>query len=724
MEGPSDLADVASESRQSAPAPPAGPESWFGALLGAAIIAVAAVIAYANSFSGMLVFDDEFWIVQNSSVHRLWPIWSVLFPARAAAVGGRPLVNLTVALNYAAGGVHVWGYHAVNLIIHILAACTLFGIVRRTLSLPKIRDRFRSAATPLALAIALLWTVHPLQTAAVTYIIQRTESLVSLFYLLTLYCVIRGAASAQSAGNWYMGATLSCLLGMLTKEVMATAPLIVLLYDRTFLSGSFRQALSARLKLYLSLAATWAVIPWVLISTGFHNGSTGGGAGGFTYWTYLLTQPGVLLHYLGQVFWPTGLSLDWGWPAVHTLGTAVLPGLLIVALLGLTVWALVKRPALGFLGAWFFVILAPTSSFVPVRDAAFDHRVYLPLAAIAVAVVLASYSLCGRLFSPATGEHAPATRLPAAVLGIALLAVAVALGWGTVERNALYASDVTIWQDAVEKNPDHSRSHLNLGVERLDRARGRTAEAISDYEQALTLKPDLAEAHCDLGLALSAVGRTPQAIDHLRQAVAIDPNYVDAKTYLACLLANTGDSADAMELCYRALTIDPDNATAHNNLGHILEGVGQREEAIKHYRRALASEPEYPEAHFNLGLALDRIGQPREAIPHLLAAVRLKPDEVAYLSTAALALAVSPDKSVRDPTRALEFAKRANDLTGGKDPGNLNVLANAYAEARQFPLAVTIARQALALAELQHKDSLAAVIRGEIPQYEAHQSAD
>ena len=255
---------------------------------------------------------------------------------------------------------------------------------------------FAAAATPLALAIALLWTVHPLQTGAVTYIIQRTESLVSLFFLLTLYCVIRGTTSTERARGWNVAAVLSCLLGMGTKEVMATAPLVVLLYDRAFLSGSFRAALALRRGLYAALAATWGIVIWLLIATGFHGNTTGFGVTGFTASSYLLTQPGVLARYLRLAFWPVGQCLDYGWPPAQWPGEVVLPGLLIVGLLGLTVWALVKRPALGFLGATFFLILAPTSSFVPIRDAAFEHRMYLPLAALVTLVVLGVYWLCDR----------------------------------------------------------------------------------------------------------------------------------------------------------------------------------------------------------------------------------------------------------------------------------------------------------------------------------------
>ena len=200
---------------------------------------------------------------------------------------------------------NVWGYHAVNLAIHVLAAWTLFGVTRRTLLLPPLHYRFGLAATPLALAVAMLWTLHPLQTEAVTYVIQRTEALAGLFYLLVLYCVVRGAMSTRSI-FWYIAATVSCLLGMATKEVMATAPLLVLLYDRTFLAGSFREALRRRFGLYLALAATWTVVPALLFSTGFYGGTAGFAVQKFTWWSYLLTQSGVIVHYLRLAFWPLG----------------------------------------------------------------------------------------------------------------------------------------------------------------------------------------------------------------------------------------------------------------------------------------------------------------------------------------------------------------------------------------------------------------------------------
>ena len=178
------------------------------------------------------------------------------------------MVNLSLAINYALGGMATWGYHALNLAIHILAGLTLFGVVRRTLLQPSLLTRFGQAALSLALAVAVIWTIHPLQTEAVTYIAQRAESLMGLFYLLTVYCFIRGTES-ETPGIWYKLSVAACLLGMASKEVMISAPLMVLLYDRTFVGGSFRQAWERRRPLYMGLFGTWLLLGYLVVGT--HN---------------------------------------------------------------------------------------------------------------------------------------------------------------------------------------------------------------------------------------------------------------------------------------------------------------------------------------------------------------------------------------------------------------------------------------------------------------------
>ena len=572
------------------PAPSAGTFSGWATVLALVVIALAALAAYGDSFAGPLIFDDPPWIKDNPSIRHLLPIWPVLFPPNAEEIGGRPVVNLTLALNYALGGTNVWGYHAVNLVIHVLAAWLLFGVVRRTLILPYFQGRFGSAATPLALAAAILWTVHPLQTEAVTYIIQRTEALMGLFYLLVLYCVIRGATSSRPK-SWYVGAIVSCALGMATKEVMVTAPVIVLLYDRTFLAGSFREAWRQRYGLYLAMATSWSVVVLLLVSTGFHGGTTGFAVEKLTWWSYLLTQPGVIVHYLRLAFWPASLCLDYGWPAANNLHEILLPGILVVGLLVLTVWALVKRPAWGFLGAWFFVILSPTSSFVPITDVAFEHRMYLSLAALIVGLVMGGWTALERLV--AAGKI---SRLASQVVGgVLVMLVGVALGALAFHRNLDYRSDLSIWEDTVAKAPDNERAHYNLGAALAGCQ--QADEAIVQYRKALEINPDYADAHNNLGNALANRKQFDEALAHYRKALELNPDYAKAHYNLGLALANRGRNDEAIAHYQKALAIMPNYAEAHNNLGNALANRKQFDEALAHFLKALELNPDYAEAH-------------------------------------------------------------------------------------------------------------------------------
>ncbi|HEY1422494.1 MAG TPA: glycosyltransferase family 39 protein, partial [Candidatus Acidoferrum sp.] len=259
------------------------------------LILAATLLTYANSFSGPFIFDDLPWIAANPHIRHLWPLWNVL---QAPPGGGtrRPLVCLTLALNYALGGLEPWSYHVFNLAIHACAALVLFGIVRRTLQRPRLRQRFGMPANGLAAAIAILWAVHPMQTESVTYVIQRMESLMGLFLLLTLYCVIRGHDSPRRLW-WFAGAVACCALGMATKEGMTIAPIIVLLYDRVFLADSWADLSHKRSRLYIGLAATWLI----LISLIVINKARGGTLLGFpavSWWRYAQNQFGATAHYL------------------------------------------------------------------------------------------------------------------------------------------------------------------------------------------------------------------------------------------------------------------------------------------------------------------------------------------------------------------------------------------------------------------------------------------
>jgi tetratricopeptide (TPR) repeat protein len=526
------------------------------------------------------------------------------------------VVSLTLALNYALGGLNVWGYHAFNLTIHLLSALVLFGLLRRTFEGATLRDRFGGAAVWLAAAITLIWEVHPLQTESVTYIVPRTELLMGLFLLLTLYCTLRCSQSPH-AGVWCLAAIVSCALGMGSKEVMVAAPLIVLLYDRVFLAPSFRELWRRRAVLYVGLAATWLILA-VLVARTSHD-VTGVGMEGLTSWDYLKTEAGVIVYYLRLCFWPHPLVIDYAdWPIAWSLKDGLASDIVVVGLLGATVWAFRRRPRLAFLGAWLFLILAPTSSFLPrASEVVAERRMYLPLAAVVTMVVVGAYTLGKRLFKAQQGI----------VLGcLAGGFVAALLTLLTIQRNRDYSSELAIWQDTVEKRPNNPRAQDHLG-DALGRV-GKIEDAIGHYEQAVRLKPDFADAQYGLGVALAAAGRTPEAIGHLEHALRIKQDYAEGHYNLGVALMQAGRMPEAIEHLEHALRLKPDYAEAHGNLGVALAQAGRMPEAIGHWEQALRINPDFADAHYNLGLALKSLGRTQDAIQHYEQALRIKPDFV------------------------------------------------------------------------------------------------
>src|SRR5207244_11639066 len=237
------------------PAPNSSRAGSFGA---AALLTAAALAAWANSFRGPFIFDDLPAILENATIRTLALPSTFAPPGTGQPANGRPLVNFSFAMNWAVGGADVRGYHMLNLAIHALAALALFGVVRRTLRSRPLAAKFAADATPLAFVLAALWVLQPLQTESVTYNSQRAESLAGLCLLLTLYASIRGADSPTPL-SWHALAVVVCLLGMAAKEVMYAAPLLVLLHDRTFFAGTFREALRRRPWFYAGLAATWVL---------------------------------------------------------------------------------------------------------------------------------------------------------------------------------------------------------------------------------------------------------------------------------------------------------------------------------------------------------------------------------------------------------------------------------------------------------------------------------
>lgn len=621
----------------SLPAAPArgGRLRWAAAV----VVAAVALAAYHRYLPGTFVMDDFGSVVDNPTIRQLWPpTW--LTPPPEAGVGGRPFANFTLALDYARGGLDPWHYHATNLALHLAAALALGALMARTLRSPRLPADLRRAAGPLALVIATLWAVHPLTSSTVGYVAQRTELLLALGLLMLLYSFT--CYSETRGGGWAAAALAAGALGMASKETMIVAPGLVWLYDRTFVSGSFRAAWRRHRGLHLALGAGGLAGLAVLAASEVAQRGAGFGQG-VGAGTYALTASRAVLRYLQLSLWPHPLVFDYGWDFTREFSAAA-PALLgCVVLVAATGIALCRWPPAGLAGAWWLLLLAPTSSFLPiVQQPIAENRAYLPLAGVIALAVIAAYRWMG-------------LARPALLAGGCLVAGGFATL--TAERGQVFQSEVALWRDTVARRPASARAHgqlaaallradrpeegvaaartalhlrprypdaqVNLGVA-LART-GRGPEAVPYYEAALRDQPDHPGAHYNLGLALAQGGHPAEAVAHFEAVLARVPHHAEASNNLAVVLLALGRAGESAAQARRAVRLDPTRAEAHYNLGNALVALGEIAAARAAFAEALRRQPDFARAHNNLGVLELRAGRPTAARARFEAALRAQP---------------------------------------------------------------------------------------------------
>lgn len=572
------------------------------------------VLTYANSLSGPFILDDEATIVQNPGIDDLSQLREVLLPAPDTPVAGRPLASLSFAVNYAAGGLNVRGYHVVNIALHLACALLLWAIVRRTLARRHTRGASALDATTVAFAAALLWAVHPLNSEVVDYLSQRTESLMAGCYLLALYAAIRAAGDDDTGARqtgWTFVAVTACAAGALSKESIVTAPVMIAVYDRVFLFDSWRQAFHRRRLLYGGLLCSWAIVGLLVASA--PRAAVAGFSSGVSPWTYLLNQAQVVTEYLRLTVWPDSLVAFYGWPRPLTLADVALPAAFLVGLIALTAMLLWWRPAMGFLPLWFFVTLAPASSIVPVAtEVGAERRMYLPLAALAVIGVLLVHGAWQRVSRRADATAVPSAArawIPAGVL----MLIAVALAAVTMDRNREYASALSLVQTIVDRRPTAVAHHM-LGDRLI--AAGREDDAVPRLRRAVA--EGNSRASYQLGQLLAKRGEHGAAIAQLeafvrtyRPAQPLVPRWLEAplaevvpaRFLLAREYGLQQDWARAAEHARAVLDLVPGHSGARGLLGDAMFARQQWREAANYYREYLARQPRDVNALINYGVA-------------------------------------------------------------------------------------------------------------------------
>ncbi len=637
---------------------------WFRPL--SALLLLVTTIAFAPALRGPLLYDDRGAIAGNPRIESLSPAVA-LHPPQDRSVSGRPVANYSLAVSHAIN--HAFGlndrtepfsanatvaYHALSLVLHLATGILLLLVVRRTLTSGRYGESWHGRADGVALAVAALWLLHPIQTAAVDYMAQRTEVLVSFWLMATLYASIRAwdARTPAAARGWCIAGTLACLLGMGSKEVMIGAPLLVLLYDRAFRLDSWREWRTTmpaeRRWFHVALFATSGLLIALMLgaprarSAGFHLG--------VTWYDYLNSQGWAIPHYLRLVAWPDALTFDYGpRPFARWVGV---PGLVALSLTGAGVlwcWCNANRWGwLAFCGSWFFVVLAPSSSFVPIAtEIAGDRRIYLAIAGVLTPMVIGVALLARRTHRERT----------AAVFAVG---IAAALAVLTFERSHLFSSEEAVWLDAAMKRPDNFRAWTNLGGVQLSLP-GRAADARANLQRAVDLHPMEVEPQYNLALADLQLQMPDEAEQLLRDLLIRAPADTMVNARLGKLLVDRGDFAGAVPLLDHLAGASPDGPVPMQ-LASVEMRAGQTDAAINTLTRIIARQPRNTEALRLLSTAyIDRL-QPDSAIPYLMRALTVDPRSHATYSV--LSMAYARLGQVNEAVRAAEQATESRISTG------------------------------------------------------------
>ncbi len=600
----------------------------------ATVLVVALVaVAYANSLHGEFHLDD-----QNITADSTLQMRDLNAESLAQAVWHRrPVASLTFALNYYWGGHNVFGYHVVNAVIHAATALALYAFLLLLFRLPRVPEPVAQLRAPLAMGATLLWAAHPVQTQAVTYIVQRMTSLAALFYLLALIAYLKGR---QTGGRgrivWWLGALGCGALALGSKEMAATLPFALLVIEWSLFDIDRRTARRA-----IAVTAL-LLIPIVVAAVFVVRDATGASFWAqltahrstiqlFTFTEHLLTEGRVIVHYLTLLAWPhpSRLTFDYAFPISRGLFDPPTTALSWLVVLGAIAggFALRRRaPLAAFALLWFFLHLAIESSVIPL-DLVFEHRLYLPSMGIALLAALAG-AWMGRRWAGSPWRFAPVVA--------AAVVVMVWTSW-TIQRNRVWATELSLWTDTVAKAPSNPRAMSSLAVAYRDL--GELDRAVALLQEATRANPGFHHGFGQLGVALLDRGDLEPALDAFQRAHALDPNDAQDTYHLGVVYQKLGRPDDA-ERAYRdTIRLKPEDAEAHNNLGAVYQETGRWDDALVEYQAAARLDPDLPQAHYGMARVFAHQGREDEAIRAYQATIRRNPKHVdAHVALAGLYL--------------------------------------------------------------------------------------
>lgn len=564
--------------------------------VGIGLIVLISTVIYYNSLNVPFILDDIPKIVENSDIKKLSNIKTkLIYPYSKNQTftrndPSRPLTYLTFMLNYHFGKLNTFGYHLINILMHIFNAILIFFLTKKIIFYIYKKDN-----NLFPLFVALFFAVHPVNTGAVTYIFKRSDILATFFYISSLLFFIM---TFEKAKKLYIYSLLCFLLSLSSKPMVVTLPAIIFIFDYVFLSDFEIKKVIKKKQYHIPF---WIILFVYLLFRYLYFGGIGDLEAIFPAWNrwdYLVIQPYVIVRYFQMLFIPIGLCIDHCLFAPKTIFEIkiLVPFLLIISIVMLVLRIYRKKSDISkivlFCALWFFITLFPTSSFFPTTLPMDDTRLYLSGFGFYLSIVFLYFLI---LSKDVFCRH-PSKWVLLSVMGVHIFL----LSGVTVKRNSFFRNPILIWQDVISKYPINSRAHNSLGL--LYYKQGKYEKAFKEYQKSLERDPDNPKTHNFLGILYEKLEQYDRAFQSYQKAIQTDPGYADAYYNLGLLYHRQKKYNEAFQSYQKAIQLNPNNAEAHNNLGVLYYKQKKYNEAFQKFQKAIVLNPDYVEARNNLRL--------------------------------------------------------------------------------------------------------------------------
>ncbi len=577
------------------------------------LILLFGIAAYSNTFTGSFQFDDGLNILENRFLYpldlgKLWHDYPLRF-----------ITNLSFAFNIYLAGFSTWSFHLLNLLIHILTSCIVFNLTRTILSTPSMKNRVPPAQQNLfALVAALLFTTHPVQTQAVTYIVQRATSMATLFYLTALWMYLK---TRLGDPRHYRLALCCTAAAMLTKEISFTLPFAILLSELFFFPPSVEDPLDKKILRWIPFAALLLIIPLLFLMNGYLLERSGGSmnilpsmAKNTSRWNYLLTQFRVERTYLRLLFFPVSQCLDYdyrlssGWRDPDTWAAfSLLWSVLILS------FAFFKKNRLLTFGVlWFFLTLSVESSLIPFPDVIYEHRLYLPMFGFALFLTSLLW-----MFLRSTQWFTAVS-----------LSLIVVFSGMTYVRNEVWKDPFTLWGDVIKKSPHKWRPYFALGIAFAGELKD-IKTALLFFNKALKAGGYTSVLLTNMASAYSQLGNSKASAYYQKQALA----YADSENYLSrgileynqvVYLRRDKKIPEAIDSLKKAIKANPQDHLFHVQLGELYVETGQENAAAASFRNAIDLAPLSREGYDALASFYKKKGDQQKAVDVMVEYLKFK----------------------------------------------------------------------------------------------------